>query len=96
MSMMGEKLTPSACGVDVMGAVSMYALALAAHAPSAILDGNNNYGHHADKCVCTHCGNYPRSFIGSAPEISELDVLGAVLGKEKCFGAVRARSRPAR
>jgi L-fucose isomerase-like protein len=63
MSMMGEKLTPSACGVDVMGAVSMYALALAAHAPSAILDGNNNYGHHADKCVCTHCGNYPRSFI---------------------------------
>jgi L-fucose isomerase-like protein len=91
MSMMGEKLTPSACEVDVMGAVSMYALALAAHAPSAILDWNNNYGHEADKCVCTHCGNYPRSFIGSEPEISELDVLGSVLGKEKCFGAVKGK-----
>jgi L-fucose isomerase-like protein len=91
MSMMGEKLTPSACEVDVMGAVSMYALALAAHAPSAILDWNNNYGYEADKCVCTHCGNYPKSFIGSAPEISELDVLGSVLGKEKCFGAVKGK-----
>ena len=91
MSMMGEKLTPSACEVDVMGAVSMYALALAAHAPSAILDWNNNYGHEADKCVCTHCGNYPKSFIGETPEISELDVLGSVLGKEKCFGAVKGK-----
>ena len=91
MSMMGEKLTPSACEVDVMGAVSMYALALAAHAPSAILDWNNNYGYGADKCVCTHCGNYPKTFIGSTPEISELDVLGGVLGKEKCFGAVKGK-----
>jgi L-fucose isomerase-like protein len=91
MSMMGEKLIPSACEVDVMGAVSMYALALAANAPSAILDWNNNYGREPDKCVCTHCGNYPKSFLGAAPEISELDVLGSVLGKEKCFGAVKGK-----
>jgi L-fucose isomerase-like protein len=91
MSMMGEKLTPSACEVDVMGAISMYALALAAQAPSAILDWNNNYGREADKCVCTHCGNYPKSFIGETPEISELDVLGSVLGKERCFGAVKGK-----
>ena len=91
MSMMGEKLAPSACEVDVMGSISMYALALAANAPSAILDWNNNYGREADKCVCTHCGNYPRSFIGAEPEISELDVLGSVLGKDKCFGAVKGK-----
>jgi L-fucose isomerase-like protein len=93
MSMMGEKLTPSACEVDVMGAISMYALALAAEAPSAILDWNNNYGREADKCVCTHCGNYPKSFIGATPEVSELDVLGSVLGKERCFGAVKGKVR---
>jgi len=93
MSMMGERLTPSACEVDVMGAVSMYALALAAEAPSAILDWNNNYGREADKCVCTHCGNYPKSFIGATPEVSELDVLGSVLGKERCFGAVKGKVR---
>jgi L-fucose isomerase-like protein len=91
MSMMGEKLMPSACEVDVMGAISMYALALAAEAPAAILDWNNIYGRDPDKCVCTHCGNYPAGFIGEKPEISELDVLGTVLGKENCFGAVKGK-----
>jgi L-fucose isomerase-like protein len=91
MSMMGEKLMPSACEVDVMGAVSMYALALASKAPPAILDWNNNYGRDRDKCVCTHCGNFPKSFIGDTPEISNLDVLGEVIGREKCFGAVKGK-----
>jgi L-fucose isomerase-like protein len=94
MSMMGEELSPSACEVDVMGSISMYALALAAGTPSAILDWNNNYGREADKCVCTHCGNYPKSFIGEAPEIGELDVLGTVIGREKCFGAVKGKVQP--
>jgi L-fucose isomerase-like protein len=91
MSMMGEKLMPSACEVDVMGAISMYALALASEAPPAILDWNNNYAHEIDKCVCTHCGNFPKSFIGDKPEISNLDVLGEVIGREKCFGAVKGK-----
>jgi L-fucose isomerase-like protein len=91
MSMMGEKLMPSACEVDVMGAISMYALALASEAPPAILDWNNNYANEADKCVCTHCGNFPKSFIGDKPEISNLDVLGTVIGREKCFGAVKGK-----
>jgi L-fucose isomerase-like protein len=91
MSMMGEKLMPSACEVDVAGAVSMYALALAAEAPPALLDWNNNYGRAPDKCVCTHCGNFPKSFIGDDPEISNLDVIGTVVGQEKCFGAVKGK-----
>ena len=91
MSMMGEELMPSACEVDIMGALSMYALALASGAPPAILDWNNNYGSEPDKCVCTHCGNFPKKFIGATPEISELDVLGEVIGREKCFGAVKGK-----
>ena len=91
MSMMGEDLSPSACEVDVMGAVSMFALTLASAAPAAILDWNNNYGRVTDKCVCTHCGNFPASFIGEKPEISELDVLGEVIGRAKCFGAVKGK-----
>ncbi|MDS9469479.1 fucose isomerase [Paracoccus sp. MBLB3053] len=94
MSMMGEELMPSACEVDVIGAVSMYALALASGAPPALLDWNNNYGYEQDLCVCTHCGNYPKSFIGDTPEISELDVLGATIGKSKCFGAVKGKVKP--
>jgi len=91
MSMMGEELMPSACEVDVVGAVSMYALTLASGAPAAILDWNNNYGRSEDMCVCTHCGNFPKSFIGETPEISELDVLGEVIGRKKCFGAVKGK-----
>jgi L-fucose isomerase-like protein len=91
MSMMGQKLLPSACEVDVTGAVSMYALALAAGTPPALLDWNNNYGSDAGKCVCTHCGNYPKDFIGETPEISNLDVLATTIGPEKCFGAVKGK-----
>ncbi len=94
MSMMGEELMPSACEVDVMGALSMYALTLASGAPAAILDWNNNYADEADKVVCTHCGNYPKSFMGVTPEVSELDVLGESIGRAKCFGAVKGKVAP--
>ena len=94
MSMMGEELMPSACEVDIMGALSMYALSLASGAPSAILDWNNNYAYEKDLCVCTHCGNYPKSFIGDTPEIGELDVLGETIGRSKCFGAVKGKVKP--
>ena len=92
--MMGEELMPSACEVDIMGAVSMHALALASGASPAILDWNNNYGYEADLCVCTHCGNFPKSFIGDTPKISELDVPGESIGRSKCFGAVKGKVKP--
>lgn len=94
MSMMSERLMPSACEVDVAGAISMYALALASGAPPALLDWNNNYGNAANKCVGTHCGNFPKSFLGVEPEISNLDVLGTTIGPEKCFGAVKGKVAP--
>ncbi len=77
-----------------MGALSMYALALASGAPPAILDWNNNYAYEEDLCVCTHCGNYPKSFIGDTPEVGELDVLGVTIGRSKCFGAVKGKVKP--
>jgi L-fucose isomerase-like protein len=89
MSMMGEKLCPGACEVDIAGAISMYALALAALKPSALLDWNNNFGDDRDMCVCTHCSNYPKGFVGADIEISELDVLGESLGRERSFGAIK-------
>jgi L-fucose isomerase-like protein len=94
MSMMSERLMPSACEVDVAGAISMYALALASGAPPALLDWNNNYGKEPNKCVGTHCGNFPKSFLGVEPEISNLDVLGTTIGPEKCFGAIKGKVAP--
>ena len=91
MSMMGERLLPSACEVDVVGAVSMYALLLASGNPPGFLDWNNNYAEDRDKCINTHCSNYPKAFMGRELEISNLDVLGASLGTDRCFGAVKGQ-----
>jgi len=89
MSLMGEHGMPSACEVDVAGAISMYALLLASGNIPGFLDWNNNYGTEKDKCVCTHCSNFPKSFMENDIEISNLDILGETLGREKCFGAIK-------
>jgi L-fucose isomerase-like protein len=94
MSMCGEKLLPCACEVDVAGVLGMYTLTLASGNPSALLDWNNNYGDQRDKCACIHCSNYPKSFINNPIEISELDVLGESLGRERSFGAIKGKVAP--
>jgi len=94
MSMMGEKGKPSACETDVMGALSMYMLRLATGNAPGYLDWNNNYDDEEDKCINIHCSNYPKSFIGEIREIGTLDILGASLGEERCFGAVKGKVSP--
>src|SRR5215472_4059266 len=91
MSMMSERLMPSACEVDIAGVVAMYALQLASGKPSALVDWNNNYGGDRNKCVFFHCGNWAKSFlpdikIGTAP------ILGTTLGEENTYGAVAGRT----
>lgn len=88
MSMLGEKLLPAACEVDIAGAVSMYALTLAAQGQSALLDWNNNFAEDRNKCVCTHCGNFPKSFVRNDLKLGTLGVLGRTLGKVNTFGTV--------
>ena len=88
MSMLGEKLLPAACEVDIAGAVSMYALTLAAQGQSALLDWNNNFAEDRNKCVCIHCGNFPKSFVRNDLKLGTLGVLGRTLGKVNTFGAV--------
>jgi L-fucose isomerase-like protein len=89
MSMMSEKLIPSACEMDIAGAVSMYVLSLASGQPAALLDWNNNFAKERNKCVCTHCGNYPKSFVNNNLELGTLGVLGRQLGSVNTFGAVK-------
>lgn len=91
MSMMSEKLMPSACEVDIAGVASMYALQLASAKPSALVDWNNSYNNEPDKCVYYHCGNWAKSFV---PEIQIVaaEVLGSTLGMENTWGAVDGRT----
>jgi L-fucose isomerase-like protein len=93
MSIMGNKMMPSACETDVTGLASMYALQLAAEQPAAIVDLNNNYGDDPDKCVLFHCGNWPLNFYpeGEA-EMAIADVLGTTLGNDVVWGAIKGRA----
>jgi L-fucose isomerase-like protein len=91
MSMMSEKLMPSACEVDVAGTVAMYALQLASGVPSALVDWNNNYGDDENKCVFFHCGNWAKTYVPDVT-ISTAPILGSVLGVENTYGALEGRT----
>ena len=91
MSIMSERLMPSACEVDITGVASMYAQQLASNRPSALVDWNNNYGDDPNKCVFFHCGNWAKSFIPEA-EISTAPILGTTLGVENTWGAMAGRT----
>lgn len=91
MSMLSDRLLPSACETDIAGAVSMYALTLASGNASALADWNNNFAENRNKCVCTHCGNFAKSFISNDISLAPLGVLGRTLGKIDTFGAVSGK-----
>lgn len=91
MSMMSEQLLPSACEVDIVGVLAMYALQLASGIPSALVDWNNNYASDPNKCVFFHCGNWAKSLLSEA-EISVAPILGSTLGVENTYGAMAGRT----
>jgi L-fucose isomerase-like protein len=90
MSMMSNNLIPSACEVDVPGTLSMYMLALASGTPSALLDWNNNYGNHPDKCVCFHCSNLPKHFFKDV-RMDYQEIIAGTVGKENTYGTCVGR-----
>lgn len=91
MSMLGDKFIPAACEVDIAGAISMYILTLASGNASALADWNNNFADDRNKCVCTHCGNFPKSFVGNMLALGNLGVLSRTMGTENTFGAVKGK-----
>lgn len=91
MSMMSEGFMPSACEVDVTGALTMYAMQLASGSPSALVDWNNNYADDENKCVLFHCGNWAKSFIPDG-KMATAPILGTVVGEENTYGALAGRT----
>jgi L-fucose isomerase-like protein len=92
MSMLSERLLPSACETDVAGMISMLALQLASASPSAILDWNNNCGDDPDKAVLFHCSNLPKHFLESA-RMDFNEIIATSMGKENCCGTVAGRMK---
>lgn len=100
MSMMSNGLMPSACEVDTVGVVAMYALALASGQPSAIVDWNNNYGEDPNKGVIFHCSNLPGDIFvkedtaitaDDIPVMDYQEIIAGTVGKENTYGTVVGR-----
>ncbi len=94
MSMLSNALKPSACETDITGLVGMYAMALAAGTPSALLDWNNNYGDDPDKGIIFHCSNLPQDFFGGKAEMDYQAIIAGTVGKENTYGTVTGKIKP--
>jgi len=91
MSMMSNGLLPSACEVDMAGAIAMYVLQLASGTPSAIVDWNNNYEDDDDKCVIFHCSNFPQYFYSEPTKMDTHEMLKIVSGQGNTWGTLQGR-----
>jgi L-fucose isomerase-like protein len=103
MSMMSNKLMPSACETDIAGVIGMYAMALASNRPSALVDWNNNYGSQEDMAVVFHCSNLPKDIfvnesisVEDVPVMDYQEIIAGTVGKENTYGTVvgRVQSSP--
>jgi len=93
MSMLSNKLVPSACETDITGAIGMYAMALASGRPSALADWNNNYGTDPDKGVVFHCSNLPKE-VFSEFTMDYQEIIAGTVGKENTYGTIVGRIKP--
>ncbi|MBI2926600.1 MAG: fucose isomerase [Verrucomicrobia bacterium] len=95
MSMMSNLGLSSACEVDIMGTVAMYAMAQASGRPSALVDWNNNYGDDPDKGVVFHCSNLPKDVFVSEgedkPAMDYQEIIAGTVGKENTYGTIVGR-----
>jgi len=99
MSMMSNMRMSSACEVDIMGTVAMYAMAQASGKPSALVDWNNNYGEDPDKGVVFHCSNLPKDVFvekgEGAPVMDYQEIIAGTVGKENTYGTIVGRVKAA-
>ena len=100
MSMMSNRLMPSACETDIAGTIAMMALAYASGKPSAIVDWNNNYGDDPDKAVIFHCSNLPKDVFNNdstmirpedIPVMDFQEILAGTVGKANTYGTIVGR-----
>ncbi|MBN1517350.1 L-fucose/L-arabinose isomerase family protein [Candidatus Sumerlaeota bacterium] len=98
MSMLSNKLLPSACEVDIMGTVGMVAMAEASGRPSALVDWNNNYGDDPDKGVLFHCSNLPKDVFScevKEPTMGYQEIIAGSVGADNTYGTIYGRVKNA-
>lgn len=92
MSVMSGQLMPSACEVDVMGALSMYALASSNLSPARSRTGIITSATIAINVCCSIAGTFASASLES-PHMGTADIIGTTVGKENTCGAVHGRMK---
>ena len=96
MSMLSNLGISSACEVDIMGAVAMYAMVQGSGGkPSALVDWNNNYGEDPDKGVIFHCSNLPKDIFETKPVMDYQAIIAGTVGQQNTYGTVVGRLKAA-
>ena len=93
MSMMSNKMLPSACETDIVGLIGMFILQSASGKPAALLDWNNNFGTDPDKGVVFHCSNLPKDFF-KEQKMDYQEIIAGTVGKENTYGTIVGRIAP--
>jgi L-fucose isomerase-like protein len=88
MSMLSNKLIPSACETDITGLMGMYAMVLASGQPSALFDWNNNFRDDPDMGIVFHCSNVPQAFFDNQAKMDYQEIIAGTVGKENTYGTI--------
>jgi len=86
LSELNDRGIVAACEVDVLNAISMYALQLASEMPAICLDWNNNYGDDPDKCILFHCGAIAQTYMIQKGEIVDHKMFAKAFGEGCAWG----------
>ncbi len=94
LSLLNSRNFVANCEVDTISALAMRALALAADAPAACLDWNNNYGDDENACVLFHCGPVAASLMRARGRIVDHPMFARILGAGNGLGCNEGRMKP--
>lgn len=94
LSMLNHKGVTANCEVDTVNALAMHALHLAADAPAACLDWNNNYEPDENACVLFHCGPVAAELMRRRGRIGDHPMFARVFGAGNGFGCCEGRMKP--
>jgi len=94
LARVGEYGTAVACEADVLGALSMHALKLAADSPAGLFDWNNLHNDDPELANLWHCGVYPPSFGKQKPVMNVQGIMSKHIGAEKSTGVLEIDVKP--
>jgi L-fucose isomerase-like protein len=94
LSMLNNKKIIANCEVDTVNALAMRALSLAADAPAACLDWNNNYGDNKNACILFHCGCIAADMMRTKGVIVDHAMFSTIYGNGNGLGCNQGRMKP--